>query len=297
MWAADLKWRTVKLRSPKGIAKATDYYAVGTDQTVETEILRRVEDPTAAVIRRLRNRTFQLTDLERSNLAYFMALLATRVPGWRNAQEELVGRIAEAYVKLAVEHPDYFERMARRGNAGLSKKEIEEARLSALDPENYTYRESSTLSLAHMLGTAARLAKILFEMAWLFCAPPKGLHFVTCDNPVRWYDPTADPAFRFGLIFRNSILSFPISPQLCLVGSWRDHLPAFARADKATVKDLNDRVIRFAEQYIFAASKADAQEALEMRRGMEARGEAVGPPPFNVKIPTEDESIDPMLHE
>lgn len=48
LWVADLLRGTVKLRSPKGIAKSTDYYAVqkddGTaDHFVETEILARVE--------------------------------------------------------------------------------------------------------------------------------------------------------------------------------------------------------------------------------------------------------------
>jgi hypothetical protein len=50
--------RRVTLRSPKTLAKLTDYYAVkgmpGSSHVVETEILKKVEDAAAKVIRRLR---------------------------------------------------------------------------------------------------------------------------------------------------------------------------------------------------------------------------------------------------
>jgi uncharacterized protein DUF4238 len=57
VWTADVKLKTVTLRSPKTLAKLTDYYAVegvsGSSHVVETEILTKVEDAAAKVIAQL----------------------------------------------------------------------------------------------------------------------------------------------------------------------------------------------------------------------------------------------------
>src|SRR5262249_10198792 len=91
LWTADLKHRNVKLRAPRKVAKLTDYYAIegqsGSSYIVETEVLKKVEDAAAPVIRRLRDGGPRPTESQRLDLAKFIALMSTRTPGWRSPVE------------------------------------------------------------------------------------------------------------------------------------------------------------------------------------------------------------------
>jgi hypothetical protein len=295
VWVADLLRGTVALRSPKAIAKITDYYGVqkedgSVDQFFETEVLRRVEDAVAPLFAKLRAGQYQLAAEERVKLIEFMVLLRTRVPGWRNQVEALAGDVAQAWIRVAAQHPGYFERVLRKGNRDIefSRERIEEVRCSALDPTAFEYRGTPDLSLSSMLNVAARLAPILYEMAWVFVTPPPGRHFVACDNPVQWYDCTAADPLDHTLLSENGVLIFPINPRGCLVAAWRNRFPHSSPANDAIVSRLNDRAVRAAERYVFAADRSDAENAVALRRTMEERGEAVGYPSRDVMTLKDD---------
>jgi Protein of unknown function (DUF4238) len=79
LWVANLLRGRVELRSPKGIAKSVDYYAVqkddgSTDHFFESEVLRLVEDAVAPIFTKLRARQYPLVAKERVKLAEFKPL-------------------------------------------------------------------------------------------------------------------------------------------------------------------------------------------------------------------------------
>ena len=283
VWVADLPRGTVELRSPKGIAKRIDYYAVrkdnGTaDHFFETEVLSPVENSVAPVFTKLRTGQYQLAAEERVKLGEFMALLCTRVPGWRNQMEALAGDVAHAWIRAAAQHPSYFERMLRKGNRGVefSCERSKEVQRLALDPAAFEYRGTPELSVNSMPSVAAKLAPTLYGMAWVFVTPPPGMRFVACDNPVQWYDPTAADPLDHTLLSKNAVLNFPVGPRACLVAAWRNRFPHSSAANDAILRCLNDRAVRGAERYVFATDRSDAESAVALRRAMEERGEPVG---------------------
>lgn len=296
VWQADLRDRRVELRSPKSMAKAANYYAIvrdggEPDHTVEREFLQRIETAAAPVLAQLVAGGFQLTQQQRAYLATFMASLRSRVPAWRNAVEEKVGEVAEAVIRVAAQSQERFERVLRRRSPRarcLSSAEIENLRQAVLTPGNFAYRGAPEASLRPMLRLTATLERLLFKMAWTFVTPPRGRTFITGDNPVHWHDPTAAPPFDAGLMSRNAILSFPMTPQVCLMGAWRDHLPISHPGTEDVVENLNKRVVRIAERYVFTASKAEAEAALRLREALQAEGVTVGPQSFNLIIITEE---------
>jgi hypothetical protein len=283
VWTADLKRKTVTLRSPKTLAKATDYYALayesGASHVVETEVLRKVEDVASKVIARLRDGGPQLTDAERSDLAIFIALLFTRTPGWRSPTEQSAAKLAEAVTQESARHPAYFADLLRRTNRDrtFSDEELERMRVETLDPSNFEYRANPVISLDMMVKVARALAKVIFLMNWCYAIAPVGRHFLTNDNPVFWYDPRARLPAANGLRSPGCILTFPIGPEIALSAIWGQQGDITQHVDAAMVDFVNQRIIRTADSCVFARRKEEADAALSRRAQLEAQNESVGP--------------------
>lgn len=283
VWAVDLKHQTVSLRSPKGIAKRTDYYAVHNlkdlpPQCFETDFLRRAEDEAAPLLVKLRDGSFRISDRERSRLAVFVALLFARTPGSRDSMEGLAAKMIEAMVRRDVRGPD-FARTMREANKGreVSDSRIEELRRSLLRPGAFRCRIIPEFTLESILNVTDTVARMIFELRWSFAIPPLGKHFLASDNPVFWYDPTAPSPFCNGLASRNMVLTFPIGPELALVGSWHDGSDSYNRVGDIIVDDINGLVISSAERWVIAARKEEARTALRLWQQMKSCGVRLGP--------------------
>jgi hypothetical protein len=283
VWVADLKSRTVKRQSPKGVTTITDYYAISNSsgrrlsQIVEERVLARIESITAQLVARLRDGNFRLTDSERSDLANFMA---------RNSLEESAGMVGESIMRVAANHPAYFARMMREANPHrqFSDEELERERMVTLQLDAFQYRGSPELSLEFMLSIAGALSPVFFGMRWVYAIAPVGRHFITGDGPVFWYDATAPAPGANGLRSLNTTLTFPIGPEIALIGRWESALDSTVYADDRAVNFVNQRVARTSERCIVASRKPDAEAALAHRLEMEARGESVGFRRPNVRI-------------
>ncbi len=283
LWAVDLKHLTLSLRSPKGIAKRTDYYAAHNlkdlpPQSFETDFLRRVEDEAAPLLVKLRDGSFRLSDPERSRVAVFIALLFARTPTSRDAVEGLATKMIEAVVRRDARGPD-FARTMREANKGreISDSRIEELRRPLLRPGAFRCRIIPEFTLLSILNVTDTVARIIFELRWRFAIPPLGKHFLASDNPVFWYDPKASSPFCNGLASRNMVLTFPIGPELALVGSWQDGSDSYNRVDDTIVDNINGIVVASAERWVVAARKEEAKAALRLWQQMKSRGVRLGP--------------------
>jgi hypothetical protein len=290
VWTANLKLKTVTLRSPKTLAKLTDYYAVervsGSSHVVETEILMKVEDAAAKVVAQLRDGGPRPTDPQRSDLAVFIATLSTRTPGWRLPTDQIAAKLAESVMQESARHPAYFADLLRRTNSEktFSDEELERMRVETLDPGNFEYRANPVISLDLMIKTARELTKVIFLMNWCYVVAPVGKHFVTNDGPVFWYDPQVRPPAANGLRSPGCILTFPIGPEVALTAIWGQQGDITQHVNAAMVDFVNQRIIRTADSCVFARCKEEAEEALARRAQMEARNESVGPRQPDIKI-------------
>lgn len=160
-----------------------------------------------------------------------------------------------------------------------------------LEPGAFEYRGTPSFSLEFMLKTAQHLGPILLSMEWRYAVAPIGRRFVTSDNPVFWQDPSGRPPFANGFASPGTILTFPLGPEVALVGRWRAEGPIYAHVASPFVEFVNQRVVRTADSCVFASRQEDANEAIELRRRMLERHESVGPRRSDVRI-LEDMSTD-----
>src|SRR5262249_49433874 len=126
----------------------------------------------------------------------------------------------------------------------------------------------------------------------LFLISPSESRFITSDNPVLWQDFTAPPHSALGLASKNTVLSFPLGPEVALVSRWREYGRLSHRVPEEVVNSINGWRVRTAARYIFAARRDEAEAALAARRYMEEQGGLVGPRHGPLVI-SEDESEDP----
>jgi hypothetical protein len=102
-------------------------------------------------------------------------------------------------------------------------------------------------------------------------------HFVTGDMAVTWRNPHFRPPFGAGLGMKSTELSFPISPQLCLI-EVRQPSPAVTDLDDGRVLDLNSERARHAQRFVFSDNESADQWVLARYKEFEARGEAHATP-------------------
>ena len=61
---------------------------------------------------------------------------------------------------------------------------------------------------------------------------------------------------------RSVEVTFPLSPRLCFVGTWREGNSGWAAAPDSTVHELNRRRVSFAHQSVYAHTEEGARSAL-----------------------------------
>ena len=199
-------------------------------------------------------------------------MFVTRVPFFRKLIEEFTGNIVTLMGQESAAYPEQFERTLREALQGqeLTPEEIEATRKTILEGKKYKIRAKPPLSL--VLGFEEALDTIypVFErMKWSIGRSTAGEHFRTSDCPVSWVDPTPRPRFYagHGLAMKKVEVTFPVGPQLCLLGTWEGPT-GVVDATKKMVGEYNSRRVASAERYVFADSEEKARLALAIRQQM-----------------------------
>ncbi len=277
LWVADLAEKTLQRRAPKNVGKKADYYAFPEVEAAGGEaieaLLSQVESAAAPAIGRLLvSPTATLKEQDRADVLYFMAFMVIRVPSSRNAAEKIAADVAKLALQMSASHPGFFEntlREALEGKEDLTPEHVEEVRQWLLDDSKYTIRASPKLSIATGFEVANDTIFPVFDrMTWAVLRARGDLRFITSDTPVCWVDPTLKPPACFGIMGRNVEATFPLSPTVCLLGTWDRSTGVFIAKD-AAVEKINARIVGFADRHVFADNEAAARRALEVRARME----------------------------
>ena len=277
VWECDLPEGTIKRRAPKNVATEADYYSV-TDESGNPDhwaerLLSEVESAAAPVVRKLRAGNLYLSWQEREWLALFVAFLIVRVPSFRDYLERTAGKLGESMLRVSARRPTYFEETMRKAVGELPADEIEELRKLALDPaKHFEIRGTREHSLGHALRVAMKVVRLIHQMRWEFVVAKETCRFITGDTPVTWRNPSVRPLGE-GLGLKGTELSFPLSPSVCLVGTWIGKI-GVSEASDARVQDLNRERVRQADRFVYADSEASAREALKEYAVLQEAGEA-----------------------
>lgn len=253
--------------SPDNLGFARDYHTFkvgdGTEDTdsIENYLSDKWEGPTARIVAAISNGAFPVGE-DRALLAGFLGLTFTRTPNHRANVDAVLVDSVKRMAHLTAATPDRFkaslERYERETGHSLTD-DAEQLRRDILS-DDYRVVAEPEQYLRMFINHGLQFGEVILNMRWRFfrCLGEAG--FITSDNPSFLHDPTIDPqSFYNGTGFhnRNVELTFPVTRNIALVGSWnKGDIEGFYEPPAALVDAINFRTILAAQRFVYVAKSS-----------------------------------------
>ncbi len=250
-----------KRRSPKNIGFQTGFYDIeieeGNVSTLVEEALAKLESNASSILPKILKQE-EITPEERPNFAGFVVLMDTRVPSFRNSIIRFHQQIGDRILKLAASQPGYLDRILKEIEENTGKKmESTGAELrDFISSEEYRIDVDPIVSIKAMFDILENIIPILCDMNWRFLIPPRGLKFVTSDNPVVLKDPN-NRSKIFGDGYKSSPtvqLTFPLSPEMCMLATWESKKDYYSEINEDFVREINLRTCNYSTRFVYSSA-------------------------------------------
>jgi hypothetical protein len=252
----DKQWR----KRPGEVGFERDYNRVDVpevDQNAVEDYFATIDGQIAPIIQDI-VRCHKLPEgMELQKLISFVALLALRSPSVRNLYKRNMAHVEKERLKFRLARREFFdqavEEQRREGNVLPTEVTYEKVREYANHDEAYEIIISDTESVAMLLKIWPNLFAAFKLRQWslLFTRPDEA--FLICsDMPVTISTTSPEYKNRFlGFASRGTELTIPLSRSTVLVGSY-DTSATVARTDLERVREINRRILSFAERFIYS---------------------------------------------
>ena len=223
----------------KSIANITKFYS----REVEQYLANSIEGPANSVLKKIRN--FKIINMsEKCVFSKYMAVMMKRVPEGLNQLKRLAPSISKklsSEISEELRH-ESLESREKQALLGKYRKILEnystdppkEAWLKVLPPE-----------------TTPQVFYAFNNMIWRFLVSNSKSEFLTSDNPLFYFT-------SIGIGKFESEVLFPISKNIALWATWKEHFPiGYINVKSQVVKEMNRRTASYATRYIFKSKDED----------------------------------------
>jgi hypothetical protein len=257
IWAFDKKISEFKKRkSPVNKICSEDYYyfqqdsAGGFDHIKFEDCLSEIEKIGNDVIIKITN-SFALpfaaiSEKERGEFGFYISLMLTRGPSFRNGINELYGHMVTTTLRNMRENGNFPE-----VPDALNKMIIENGIENVIKTEIY-----SSVSLEGVIEAARQVSLKSIEKNWSFLIAPPDHEFITSDTPVS-FTSCSGLEENLGPGHPDAKITFPISKNIALVisGSRKEKDMSFITCKPEDVRSINQTVANSANEFIFCSEK------------------------------------------
>lgn len=191
-----------------------------------------------------------------TSVMLLMGNVAVRNPRFRSMIEDLHVKMASGMMRAALKDKDRYEesiRQAREGGAPIRNDISYEDMKSFIERGEYNIAMDQTYLVGLELDAVPTVVEQLARRSWAFASAPAGSTFATCDDPVvlAWADGKERGPYSPGFGLAGTIVMFPISPELTLIGLFVKQTPNRAfRRDQ--VADMNTSMAKNAATQLYA---------------------------------------------
>ena len=242
IWAFDKEDKRKFETQVKSIGNITGFYS----REVEQYLANTIEGPANEVLKKIRDHE-EITDIDKTVLAEYMAVMFKRVP---KAKERLNKRAPSMCKDL---YKEISEELLQTATLQPEKRHIAERRISEIKEilDRYSKEPPRKIWLDNIPPERSpRIVAALASMTWRFLECDDTVGFITSDNPLFYFT-------DMGVGKPESEVTFPISKDIVLWGTWRTDLPTgYLHAGSQIVKEMNRRIVSEATRYVFAVKDA-----------------------------------------
>jgi Protein of unknown function (DUF4238) len=268
----DLVTNKIRRDKPKNVAVITDFYIVTDaagqpDERIEREFLGGIETEASPIIDALCAGR-ELSSHERDVLAFFMALLAARVPSFAQTHTTLNESLARVTFQRLAGTPDRAREFlqGRRRSLPFSPEELSRY----VNSPAFAIAPDQNSRIHMMLEIASSIAEALRSMRWRVLRSI-GARFITGDGPTGFIpEPGAAPTYGEQSPHVRKFISF--SPAVCLCienPAARDAPIASEFIADSDVERINDAIALAATRLLIGQEEADIQSKLDRIRSFE----------------------------
>jgi len=224
------------------------------------EALSQMESAAAPHLEKLRSGDINLTGQEKGEFAWFMALLVSRTPFFRDLTDTLgleeYRQRMEKFLEPGALEAGAEKLKAKTGQAVDIESVREYARKVAKREVEIT-QQSRAWSIMEAFKAIPRFGELFARMRWGLNEGPADGPFITSDNPVIVLD---DNARKLGpKNYRPTLglrFGFPISPKFALSGEFVPGADQRLKADAKWVRSINSSQISRAYVEVYASFKS-----------------------------------------
>ncbi len=219
----------------------------------------------------------QLSGMDRSCIAFYVALQYIRTPKHREEMNKLIDSKTKYSMRKDLSSPDKvkmskedilkhapnnkYEKEALEKISTMSQEEINAQLFEAIHGDDVKVGLTKT---GHSKGVfkVPRQAKKIFEMQWLFLVAPKDTSFATSDNPCFT---VSHSKIMNGLLSPHSTVFFPLRPDICICikPSMKSQTEHFMKLDKKQVRDINSLILIHSYECFVAKDKPQLDKLIK----------------------------------
>lgn len=261
IWFFEKGMTESKRKSPPNIAFEVGFYDFHVDKDLITQEvennLAELEYAASLILKKVEKGSLP-TIQEKQIFSEFIWTMQMRNTFQRTNQNKVIEDIHRLALKIAAEHPEYIKRSLV--SSGESPEDITDERIekiiSLIISDNYDVKIPQEYSIMNMIENAQQMSMIISKMSWTLLKSDEQILFVTSDNPVVLSDPTNESRlYGPGFLSKKVEMTFPLTPKLCLLASWKEGEDTFHKIDSLIVAEINNRTIRYSHKYIFSSMK------------------------------------------
>lgn len=209
-----------------------------------------------------------------SSIMNLVALLSVRNPRLRGIMSDFHGEIAERVMGLTISSKEIWESQIEqmRESGGEIREDVTYEDMKRFhEDKNYEITIDQTYLIGIELQMVESVLEQLSRRSWCFAVAPRAHQFITCDDPavLSWNEKVKQPnPYSPGHGLKNTIVIFTLSPELALVGVFKD-MPERLNYLPDQVTALNTAVARHARNQIYAS---DGNFLLHLKDSPNVRG-------------------------
>lgn len=246
----------------KDVASEKHFYTTTHRETGEKsrgvdDIYTAAEEAAAGPLKHLiQSEDIKLSDNDREHLAVFLALLATRTPGFLRAAKSLAQEATKELMAANASDLDRLRKDTKKAGLDLTENRLAELHKMLTERDYLIDYGNKDYFLGRGLKSAIDLSRIYFgAKQWHLVKSMTNRVFVTSDAPVSIFRPSyVPPAMNAG--YGNGTIFIPVSPKLGLLLRDIPFRQSRIEISEKWVDRFNLNTMNFSEKFAFSNIKS-----------------------------------------